>query len=329
MSLILKKIFKAIGYIFFFLINYIFICFLIYICSAFLLIKNIKPNNILIKEYQRNFYQKSGLMNIWQANPNCIEFDKKIIFKPKETTCDFNNLEFKTSLTFDENGRYSNNFRDLTKKSVVVLGDSHSMGWGVNDNETFSYLLENEINRPVYNLSISGFGTIRQLIRLKNSKLLENTDTILIQYCFNDFGENQGFNINLAEQEALEKFNLMQSIRKVNFFTKLKKSIRYSATIPIDIIKKKNKLTTFSHHKEQLIKNLKQFPELDNKKIIIFYVNGFDMFFYDFPNTQSPEMNNVRFYDVNLRESDFFHIDGHLNNQGHKNIAARLVKILN
>jgi len=78
-----------------------------------------------------------------------------------------------------------------------------------------------------------------------------------------------------------------------------------------------------------LIKNLKQFPELDNKKIIIFYVNGFDMFFYDFPNTQSPEMNNVRFYDVNLRESDFFHIDGHLNNQGHKNIAARLVKILN
>ena len=328
MSLILKKIFKAIGYIFLFLINYIFICFLIYICSGFLLIKNIKPNNILIKEYQRNFYQKSGLMNIWQANPDCIEFDKNIIFKPKETTCEFNNLEFNTKLTFDKNGRYSDNLRDISKKFVVVLGDSHAMGWGVNDNETFSYLLEKQINRPVFNLSISGFGTIRQLVGLKNSGLLKNADTILIQYCFNDFGENQGFNINLTEQEALEKFNLMQSIRKINFFTKLKKSIRYSTTIPLDIIKKKNKLTTFSHHKEQLIKNLKQFPELDNKKIIIFYVNGFDMFFYDFPNARSSEMKNVRFYDVNLNESDFFHIDGHLNNQGHKNIATKLAKIL-
>ena len=67
------------------------------------------------------------------------------------------------------------------------------------------YLLENQINRPVYNLSISGFGTVRQLIRLKNSKLLEDTDTILIQYCFNDFGENLNFDINISQQEAQEK----------------------------------------------------------------------------------------------------------------------------
>jgi len=327
--MILKKILKLFGYIFLILFNYIFICFTIYIVSAILLIKDIKPNNILIKEYQRNFYQKAGLMNIWQANPDCIEFDDKIIFKPKKTTCEFNNLEFKTSLTFDENGRYSNNYRDLTKKSIVILGDSHAMGWGVNDNETFSYLLESKINRPVYNLSISGFGTVRQLIRLKNSKLLDDTDTILIQYCFNDFGENKDFNLNISEQEAQEKFDLMQSITKLSFYKKLKKTLRYSATIPIDIIRKKNKLTTFSHHKDQLIKNLKMFPEFNNKKIIIFYVNGFDMFFYDFPNGQSSQMDNVTFYDVSLKESDFFHIDGHLNTQGHKNIAERLVKIIN
>ena len=88
----------------------------------------------------------------------------------------YNAFQISTSLTFDENGRYSNNYRDLTKKSIVVLGDSHAMGWGVNDNETFSYLLESKINRPVYNLSISGFGTVRQLIRLQNSKLLDDTD---------------------------------------------------------------------------------------------------------------------------------------------------------
>ena len=83
--MILKKILKIFGYTFLILFNYIFICFTIYIVSAILLIKDIKPQNILIKEYQRNFYQKAGLMNIWQANPDCIEFDDKIIFKPKET----------------------------------------------------------------------------------------------------------------------------------------------------------------------------------------------------------------------------------------------------
>ena len=53
------------------------------------------------------------------------------------------------------------------------------------------------------------------------------------------------------------------------------------------------------------------------------------MFFYNFPKGQSIQMKNVTFYDVNFNESDFFHIDGHLNNQGHKNIADRLVKIIN
>ena len=70
------------------------------------------------------------------------------------------------------------------------------------------------------------------------------------------------------------------------------------------------------------------FPEFNNKKIIVFYVNGFDMFFYNFPKGESIQMKNVTFYDVNLNESDFFHIDGHLNNQGHKKIATRLEKIL-
>ena len=41
------------------------------------------------------------------------------------------------------------------------------MGWGVNDNETFSAILEQKINRPVYNLAVSGYGTQRELIRLK------------------------------------------------------------------------------------------------------------------------------------------------------------------
>ena len=41
------------------------------------------------------------------------------------------------------------------------------MGWGVNDDETFSALLEKNLNRNVYNLSVSSYGTKRELIRLE------------------------------------------------------------------------------------------------------------------------------------------------------------------
>ena len=79
----------------------------------------------------------------------------------------FNNIEFKTIISFDEFGRTSDHPINNDSNGIAVLGDSFAMGWGVNDKETFSYLLEKKINRPVYNLGVSGYGTIRELIRLQ------------------------------------------------------------------------------------------------------------------------------------------------------------------
>ena len=53
------------------------------------------------------------------------------------------------------------------------------------------------------------------------------------------------------------------------------------------------------------------------------------MFFYNFPNGQSSEMKNLYFLDVNLQEKDFFQIDGHLNEYGHRKIADSLTKFFN
>ena len=101
------KILKYFKYIPIILINYVLIFFLIYTISGFLLIKGITPDLRLIKEYQRNFYFHGGLRNLWQSNKDCIEFDEDLIFVPKETSCNFKNLEFETKITFDKFGRYS------------------------------------------------------------------------------------------------------------------------------------------------------------------------------------------------------------------------------
>ena len=321
------KAVKFLKYIPIVLINYILIFFLIYIISGFLLIHNITTEMKLITEYQRNFYLHGGLRNIWQSREECVEFDEDLVFVPKNTSCNFKNLEFDTKVTFDDFGRYSNH-PESNRKGIAVIGDSHAMGWGMNDDETFSYLLEKKIQRPVYNLAVSGYGTIREIIRLEKSNLLDKVDTVIIQYCYNDVGENLDFTKNNYEV-AKEKFDMMVTSKPVSNYRKLRKAVRYSATIPFDIITKKNQLLDFEGHKTVLLDVLKNYPSLNNKKIIILYVNGFNMKFFNFPKGKSKKMDNVYFLDMNVGEEYFFKIDGHLSSYGHSFVADEISKKLN
>jgi len=320
------KIFKYLKYIPIVIINYILFFFSIYIVSGFLLIKGITPELKLITEYQRNFYFHGGIRNLWQSQKGCIEFDEDLIFVPKKTSCNFKNLEFNTVVKFDDYGRYSKH-PSLEKKGIAVIGDSHAMGWGVNDDETFASLLEKKIKRPVFNLAVSGYGTPREIIRLEKSNLLDKVDTVILQYCYNDFGENIGFEKN-SYDVAKQKFSTMATSDPISNYRKLRKAVRYSVTIPFDIINKKNQSLDFKGHKKVLLKVLKDYPSLKDKKIIIFYANGFNMKFYNFPKGKSNEMDNVYFLGLNMGEEHFFKIDGHLSSYGHSIVAQEISKIL-
>ena len=327
MNLINFNVKNFLGWIFIIVINYCLIFFLIYILSAILLVNKITPNIKLITEYQRNYYN-IGFRNIWHSQPECIEFSDNQIYVPKETSCKFNNIEFKTIISFDEFGRTSDHPINNNANGIAVLGDSFAMGWGVNDKETFSYLLEKKINRPIYNLGVSGYGTIRELIRLQESVLLDKIDTIIIQYCYNDYGENVGYK-NTTLDIAKKKYDLVKQGVKFSIWKKLRKSFRYSITIPKDILTKKNKSMTFDHHNEAFIKVLQKFPFLNDKRVIVFYTNGHQQEFINFPSSKSEVFSNLEYTDLNIEKdkNNFYLIDGHLNPAGHKKIADKLSKL--
>ena len=67
----------------------------------------------------------------------------------------------------------------------------------------------------------------------------------------------------------------------------------------------------FDHHKKKLLEILKNSPFLDDKRIILFYSNGFNMKFGNFPSQKSEVIKNLEFVDLNLGEEHFFKIDGH------------------
>ena len=78
------------------------------------------------------------------------------------------------------------------------------MGWGVDENETFASLLEQNLKLRVLNASISSYGTARQ-IELLNSLDVSNLEYLIIQYCKNDFNENKTYLNNKSKFTCLFK----------------------------------------------------------------------------------------------------------------------------
>jgi hypothetical protein len=73
---------------------------------------------------------------------------------------------------------------------VLVLGDSTTLGHGVGDNDTFSFLLEQMLSNTgrteVINMGVSGFGTAEELIQLRNVGLQYAPNLVILGYFPND-----------------------------------------------------------------------------------------------------------------------------------------------
>ncbi|MCX6709358.1 MAG: SGNH/GDSL hydrolase family protein, partial [Candidatus Woesearchaeota archaeon] len=77
---------------------------------------------------------------------------------------------------------------------IIVLGDSFTEGFGVNDNETFSYCLEQMLNSlnisgkrfEVLNLGVGGYNTLQEVEQLKVKGLKYNPDLVIIAHHASD-----------------------------------------------------------------------------------------------------------------------------------------------
>jgi lysophospholipase L1-like esterase len=314
---------KTIYIIFLLIFFYFVITIFLYVFSSILLINKKVIDFPLIRDYQRNFYHQLGYRKIWQTQEECVESDSNLIFRPAMGKCIFKNIEFSTELNFNMNGRITNNNLTENNNGIVILGDSHAMGWGVNDEETFASLLEKKINKKVYNLAVSGYATKRELERLRVSNLFEKIDTIIIQYCNNDYHENLS-SINKIESIDENKKFLQLLSAEMSFFERFRKGIRYSLTIPFHLIKDKKNYLDWGHHEELFNAIIKKYDFLEKKRIIVIYSNGINQNFYNFPNTVSEKFSNVEYIDISYNKGDFFLIDGHLTSRGHAKIAKSL-----
>jgi hypothetical protein len=75
---------------------------------------------------------------------------------------------------------------------VVMLGDSIAYSAGVDDDRTFSALLEKRHPEiEVVNLAVGGYGTDQELIKLEQEGLRYHPDVVILHFClFSDYTDN-------------------------------------------------------------------------------------------------------------------------------------------
>lgn len=295
--------------------------------SFALLQKGVIPDWPWVSSVQKNLYRRAT-RSIWQNQVDCVEFDDQLIYKPKDGACKFSGPEFNTTLNFSPAGRFTGTKPAGT--GIAVIGDSHAMGWGVQDEETFAAELQKLAKRPVYNLAVSSYGTVREVVRLEKSGLLPIVDTVVIQYMENDRKENTHGQISGAEdnRKKFEKITKGKSGFTALLGT-ITKAYGFAFVAPFSNLKAKSlKPKDFSTHYRPLIAVLEKHPDLRDKRILIFYSNGDGRPFKAFPTGRDNLLPNVEFVDLGLEPGDFYRIDDHLTPTGHRKIAQRLFKLL-
>ena len=303
-----------------------------------------------ILSWKRRSYAATS--NTWQTY--CTQYDEDLLYRPKNGACRFANLEFDTNVTFDSFARL-----DEIKQhriNILVIGDSHAMGWGVNDTDTFAYRLEQQLNVNVVNAAVSSYGTARQF-QFAEKFHKRKYDVIIVQYCDNDFGENFNFLANsisyprprtlfetmrsaaplkipslfsIAINSYIQLYEKFKAIlfqnKQIDTQNKLIVTVSTAHTISSPVprpINKRNWLT----HNDSLLRIVRKFrPQFANPPILVTYANSHNRQFLNFPEHQTED--NIHFLAPNLTDRDYYVLDAHMNQRGHAKLAESLTEYI-
>lgn len=253
----------------------------------------------------------------------------------------FETNEFKTSIAANNKGLRDDD-SSLQRPAIICLGDSYTMGWGVEHSESYAQRLERLSGQKVLNAGIASYGTARQMI------LLQELDTsalthLVIQYCSNDYHENNQYirNNNRLAITSRAAYDTMVNRRKqaTGYFpgkyflvtTKAFFKLKWLALSGKNAVKKQDE----KEHARVFMKLLSESPiNFTKVKVVVCSVGDLHDFGpgvlqqVDSLAKAQPGIfhNNLTVVNVlsRLEEKDWYKLDWHLRPSGHQKIADML-----
>jgi lysophospholipase L1-like esterase len=105
----------------------------------------------------------------------------------------FETPQFRTAVNINEKGlrdRLHSYERQNEMGRILVLGDSFAWGYGVEESERFSQVLEESLDVEVINAAVSGYSTDQELLWYRNEGIKYETDLVILVLAGNDVGDN-------------------------------------------------------------------------------------------------------------------------------------------
>jgi lysophospholipase L1-like esterase len=106
----------------------------------------------------------------------------------------FETPQFRTIVRINDKGlrdRPHSYERQNNTERILVLGDSFAWGYGIDESERFSQLLEKSLDTEVINAGVSGYSTDQELLWYQNEGIKYETDLVILVVAGNDVGDNQ------------------------------------------------------------------------------------------------------------------------------------------
>lgn len=302
---------------------------------------SIMPLDVMRKIYLRE------LRNVIQVDPACSRYDPYVSYTLKSGSCVFSNMGEESSYRINSAGLRDDE-ASLRAPAIIILGDSFSMGWGVEQDETFSELLEQASGKRVLNAGISSYGTAREM-RLLERLDLAGAEYLVIQYCDNDIQENSQLTehgeINITTQEKRNSVikknqqNISYHFGKYTLLTAwyavqwLRKDKMFAG--PAAGARAEGDVTADQEAKYYLNALLASKVDLSKMKIIVFEINDHNKNDTEFTGalkriSESGEypdwIRSMKILDVSSRFTDdlYFVLDGHINAAGHRVLAEEI-----
>ncbi|HZJ25208.1 MAG TPA: SGNH/GDSL hydrolase family protein [Anaerolineales bacterium] len=106
----------------------------------------------------------------------------------------FETPQFRTVVRINEDGlrdrRHSYESQNDIER-ILVLGDSFAWGYGVEESERFSQVLERSMDVEVINAGVSGYSTDQELLWYQNEGIKYEADLVILVIAGNDVGDNE------------------------------------------------------------------------------------------------------------------------------------------
>lgn len=303
----------------------------------------VRVPSFLRKEFKD--YYAAFERNIMEYEP-CSIFDSAYSFKIiPGLAFNFGNIEYRNDYVVN-----SESVRDdegsLMGPQVICVGNSYTVGIGVDQGKIFPSLLEKEINQLVLNTGNSSYGTFREMQRVANADT-SYLKYVVIQYSKYDVYENAAFldgrpPFKITSDSMFRKTLSEYRWRREYFPGKYAITISYNwAKGIVNKMRKKKYFLSRDTEKSarSFLKVIDRLRPPAHTKIIVTEINDYPDMNSGFLPAVDSMLNNPEFVSLKgmvqttnvadvLDLEDYYIIDANLRSSGHQKVARKIADII-